>query len=74
MGTRRNPERHNRRESGRESRLRQRKPWVKKTPVQVVLDQAEKLKAEITEMEADLAANRRQLHKFQEARKLFEAD
>ncbi len=50
-----------------------RKPWKKKTPVEVVLEQADKLKAEITEMEEELKAKRRQLQKFEEARKLFES-
>lgn len=50
----------------------ERKPWKKKTPVEVVLDQADKLKGEITDMEEDLKSKRRQLQKFEEARKLFE--
>ena len=49
-----------------------RKPWKKKTPVEVVLEQADKLKSEITDMEEDLKNKRRQLQKFEEARKLFE--
>ena len=51
----------------------ERKPWKKKTPVEVVLEQADKLKAEIAEMEEQLKEKRRQLHKFEEARKLFES-
>jgi len=51
----------------------ERKPWKKKTPVQVVLEQADKLKAEIAELENELKDKRRQLQKFEEARKLFEA-
>ena len=51
----------------------ERKAWKKKTPVQVVLEQADKLKSEIAEIEKDLAAKRRQLQKFEEARKLFES-
>ena len=51
----------------------ERKPWKKKSPVEVVLEQADKLKAEIAEMEEELKAKRRQLQKFEEARKLFEA-
>lgn len=51
-----------------------RKPWKKKTPVEVVLEQAEKLKAEIAEAEEELKAKKRQLQKFEEARKLFEAN
>ena len=50
-----------------------RKPWKKKTPVEVVLDQAEKLRAEIAEAEEELKAKRRQLEKFEQARKIFEA-
>jgi hypothetical protein len=50
-----------------------RKPWKKKTPVEVILEQADKLKAEIAEAEEELKAKRRQLQKFEEAKKLFEA-
>lgn len=50
----------------------ERKPWKKKSPVEVFLEQASKLKAEISEMEKELAEKRRQLQKFEEARKLFE--
>jgi hypothetical protein len=49
-----------------------RKPWKKKTPVAVFLEQADKLKAEIAEMEEEIKAKRRQLQKFEEAKKLFE--
>ena len=49
-----------------------RKPWKKKTPVEVVLEQAEKLKAEIAETEEQLKVKKRQLQKFEEARKIFE--
>ena len=51
----------------------ERKPWKKKTPVEVVLEQADKLKIEIAEMEGELKAKRKQLQKFEEARKLFES-
>jgi hypothetical protein len=53
-------------------RLDSRKPWKKKTPVEVVLEQADKLKAEIAETEEELKDKRRQLQKFEEAKKLFE--
>ena len=49
-----------------------RKPWKKKTPVEVVLEQADKLKAEIAEMEEEIKSKRKQLVKFEEAKKLFE--
>lgn len=51
----------------------ERKPWKKKSPVDVVLDQANKLKTEIAEMEEELKTKKRQLQKFEEARKLFES-
>jgi uncharacterized protein (DUF3084 family) len=51
----------------------ERKPWKKKTPVEVVLEQADKLKAEIAQMEEEIKEKRRQLQKFEEARKLFES-
>ena len=50
-----------------------RRPWKKKSPVEVVLEQADKLKAEIAEAEEELKAKRKQLQKFEEARKIFEA-
>lgn len=39
----------------------------------MVLEQADKLKVEIAKIEADLAAKKTQLKKFEEARKLFES-
>ena len=41
--------------------------------MEVVLEQADKLKAEIAEMEEEIKAKRKQLQKFEEARKIFEA-
>jgi hypothetical protein len=52
----------------------ERKPWKKKTPVEVVLEQADKLRHEIAEAEEDLKQKRKQLQKFEEARKIFEAN
>ena len=37
------------------------------------MEQADKLKAEITETEEELKAKRKQLQKFEEAKKIFEA-
>jgi histidinol-phosphate/aromatic aminotransferase/cobyric acid decarboxylase-like protein len=51
----------------------ERKPWKKKSPVEVVLEQADKLRAEIAETEEELKAKRKQLQKFEEAKKIFEA-
>jgi hypothetical protein len=50
----------------------ERKPWKKKSPVEVVLEQADKLKSEIAEMEEEIKTKRKQLVKFEEARKLFD--
>jgi hypothetical protein len=41
--------------------------------VEVVLEQAEKLRQEITEAEEELKQKRKQLQKFEEAKKIFEA-
>lgn len=49
-----------------------RKPWKKKTPVDVMNDQAEKLRAEIAEAEEALKQKRKQLEKVEQAKKLFE--
>jgi len=50
-----------------------RKPWKKKTPVEVILSQGEKLRQEIAEAEHELEQKRKQLQKFDEAKKLFES-
>ena len=49
-----------------------RKPWKKKSPVEVVLEQEEKLRKEIAEGEEEIKAKKVQLQKFEQARKLFE--
>jgi len=49
-----------------------RRTWKKKTPVEVVLDQEQKLRQEIAIKEEDLATCKRQLQKFEQARKIFE--
>lgn len=49
-----------------------RKPWKKKSPVDVVLEQEDKLRKEIAEAETELSAKKLQLQKFEQARKLFE--
>ena len=51
----------------------ERKPWKKKTPVEVIFEQADKLRADIAEVEEELKDKRKQLQKFEEAKKLFEA-
>ena len=51
---------------------RSRKPWKKKTPVQILLDQVDKLREEIKQDEEDLNQKKEQLQKFEEAAKLFQ--
>lgn len=50
----------------------QRKPWKKKTPVEVVLDQINKLREDVAKKEEDLKQARRQLQKLEEVRKVLE--
>lgn len=51
----------------------ERKPWKKKTPVEVVLDQINKLRDDVAKREEELKVARRQLQKLEEARKLLES-
>lgn len=51
-----------------------RKPWIKKTPVDVVLDQIGKQEEKVEEMRKDLAREERELAKLQQAKKVLETD
>jgi hypothetical protein len=51
---------------------KERKPWVKKTPVEVVLDQINRLRDDVTKKEEELKQAKRQLQKLEEARKVLE--
>lgn len=50
-----------------------RKAWIKKTPVEVVLDQIGKQEEKVVEMRQELAREERELAKLQQARKVLEA-
>lgn len=50
-----------------------RKAWVKKTPVEVVLEQIGKQEEKVAEMREELEAEERELAKLQQARKILEA-
>jgi hypothetical protein len=50
-----------------------RRAWVKKTPVDVVLEQIGKQETKVVEMRKDLAREERELAKLQQARKVLEA-
>jgi predicted patatin/cPLA2 family phospholipase len=51
----------------------QRKPWKKKTPVEVVLDQINRLKDDVAQKEEEFKQAKRQLEKLEAARKVLEA-
>lgn len=53
--------------------VRERKPWKKKTPVEVVLDQINRLREGVAAQEEELKQAKRQLRKLEEARKVLEA-
>lgn len=50
-----------------------RKPWKKKTPVEIVLDQIDKVREDVAEKEEVLKLAKKQLQKLEEARKLLES-
>lgn len=50
-----------------------RKPWVKKTPVEVVLDQIAKQETKVNDMREELKREERELQKLQQAKKVLEA-
>ncbi len=50
-----------------------RKPWVKKTPVEIVLEQIGKQEEKVAELRKELAVQERELAKLQQARKVLEA-
>ena len=55
------------------TRTTERKPWKKKTPVEVVLDQIEKVRDQVTAQEEALKVAKRQLQKLEDAKKLLES-
>lgn len=50
-----------------------RKPWVKKTPVEIILEQVAKQKEKVEEMKKELQKEEGELKKMQEATKLLGA-
>jgi hypothetical protein len=51
-----------------------RKAWIKKTPVQVVLDQITRQQEKVDDLRADLTLEERGLAKLQKAKAVLEAD
>jgi hypothetical protein len=50
-----------------------RKPWVKKSPVEVVLEQIGKQEQKVNAMREELKKEERELGKLQQAKKVLEA-
>ena len=50
-----------------------RKAWIKKTPVEVVLEQIGKQEQKVAGMRAELTREERELAKLQQAKKVLEA-
>lgn len=50
-----------------------RKPWIKRTPVEIFLEQITKQEERVAEMREALVHEERELEKLQEARKVLEA-
>jgi hypothetical protein len=50
-----------------------RKAWIKKTPVEVVLEQIGKQEQKVAGMRAELTREERELSKLQQAKKVLEA-
>jgi hypothetical protein len=51
----------------------QRKPWKKKTPVEVVMDQITRLREDVTRREEELKQSKRQMQKLDEVLKVLES-
>ena len=50
-----------------------RKPWKKKTPVEVVLSQIDRLREGVAQKEEELKQAKRQLQKLEEVKKILDA-
>jgi hypothetical protein len=51
-----------------------RKPWIKRSPIDVVLEQITKQEEKVNDMRTELAREERLLAKMQKAKTAFEAD
>jgi predicted patatin/cPLA2 family phospholipase len=50
-----------------------RKPWKKKTPVEIMLGQIDKIREDVAKKEEEFKQAKRQLEKLEAARKILEA-
>jgi hypothetical protein len=51
-----------------------RKPWIKRTPADIVLEQITKQEEKVSELRTDLAREERLLAKMQQVKTAFEAE
>jgi hypothetical protein len=52
---------------------RQRKPWVKRTPIEVIIDQIAKVRDDVMAKEEELKQSKKQLQKLEEVQKALES-
>ena len=50
-----------------------RKPWIRRTPIEVVLEQIGRQEKRVAEMREEVAKEERELQKLQQAKKVLEA-
>lgn len=51
---------------------RQRRPWVKRTPIEVIIDQIDKVREDVQRKEEELKQSKKQLQKLEEVQKNLE--
>jgi hypothetical protein len=51
----------------------ERKPWKKRTPAEVILDQINRVKEDVAKREEELKLARRQLQKLEEVKRVLES-
>jgi hypothetical protein len=56
-----------------ESSSSKRKPWIKRTPVEIILEQVEKQEQKVADLRKELAKEEAELKKMQDATKLLSA-
>jgi hypothetical protein len=52
---------------------RQRRPWVKRTPIEVIIDQINKVREDVTAKEEELKQSKKQLQRLEEVQKALES-
>ena len=55
-----------------EAPSKSRKPWIRRTPVEVVLDQIRKQEERVSELEEQFNREKRELQKLQKAKEVLE--